>query len=364
MIIHKTLIYILTIIFSVNIIVCLYLYRPRFQNANESPNTSSWSWKETVWLCLFIIAFLLVVFFPMIISPFVKINWNQWYYLFFGVMILRQLTNIIPSVKAIGQIITKNTRGKLKPRESFAIILFAAIIIALDYYHIFESIIQFAHKCNNLILGDSIVAITYFLTISFDVFFICALSIVPLQFFVLIVQKLLVQIKKLKNLLLFKKLKEKIYNDKISTKTLTSSYIEFIIKKQKTSLQILLWPLVIFIICIDIIYQFVHFICINLLVCLWYVLSFIKQIVTIIAKLGSYILSLSVTTVIGLSFRVSVILGLTMMVVINRYNPFLRMKEENTEILEFISSAIIIPIIIEWVMNYKNNKESIGKAKD
>ena len=42
-----------------------------------------------------------------------------------------------------------------------------------------------------------------------------------------------------------------------------------------------------------------------------------------------------------------------MVVIVNRYNPFLHYIEASSGVLEFIASAIVIPMILTWIIDYK-----------
>lgn len=55
-------------------------------------------------------------------------------------------------------------------------------------------------------------------------------------------------------------------------------------------------------------------------------------------------------------------MALVCTVVFNRYQPIFRMQEASTAVLEFIASAIIIPIIFEWISSFKNNLVNNAKA--
>ena len=72
-------------------------------------------------------------------------------------------------------------------------------------------------------------------------------------------------------------------------------------------------------------------------------------------KLINWLLDLSDKKVISISFRISLIMALVCTVVFNRYQPIFRIQESSTAVLEFIASAIIIPIIFEWINYFKNN---------
>lgn len=65
-----------------------------------------------------------------------------------------------------------------------------------------------------------------------------------------------------------------------------------------------------------------------------------------------WLISLSDKRIVAVSFRIAVILGLGCTVLINRYAPFLHYNEESTAVLEFIASALIIPVVLNWISSY------------
>lgn len=73
-----------------------------------------------------------------------------------------------------------------------------------------------------------------------------------------------------------------------------------------------------------------------------------------IVKVLGWTATLSNSRVVALSFRVSIIVTLVLMVIINRYQPLGKQVEESTAVLEFIASAILIPMVFSWISEYKS----------
>ncbi len=73
----------------------------------------------------------------------------------------------------------------------------------------------------------------------------------------------------------------------------------------------------------------------------------------------NWILDISDRKLVGISFRMAIISALVIMVVSDRYKPIFTLYEESTAILEFLASAIIIPVTFEWINSrtYKKNIE-------
>ena len=75
-----------------------------------------------------------------------------------------------------------------------------------------------------------------------------------------------------------------------------------------------------------------------------------------VGKMIVWINHLSDRHVVVISFRVALIAALTITVIRNRYEPLLKEYEASTGTLEFIASAILIPVIFEWISTTKAQK--------
>ena len=141
-----------------------------------------------------------------------------------------------------------------------------------------------------------------------------------------------------------------------------AKYIDNISKR--TVLQkILFYPLVLPLFIIDIAYQALSLLFSFIVQAAWYCYVIFRQVAKVFAKIGNWLLSLSDRTVIAISFRLAIILGLSIVVVCNSYSSLFRLKEESSAAFEFISSAIVIPVILEWVMSYKQGKAKTPKEE-
>lgn len=56
-------------------------------------------------------------------------------------------------------------------------------------------------------------------------------------------------------------------------------------------------------------------------------------------------------------FRISIILSLVGLVFYNRIDPLLKMSSNSTALLEFISSSIIIPLSLSWILEFNKRKD-------
>lgn len=78
-------------------------------------------------------------------------------------------------------------------------------------------------------------------------------------------------------------------------------------------------------------------------------------------RISNWILGLSDKRIVAISFRIGIILALVLVVILNRYEPIFKIGDANTAILEFVASAIIIPVVFEWINSIKSNKTNRDK---
>lgn len=87
---------------------------------------------------------------------------------------------------------------------------------------------------------------------------------------------------------------------------------------------------------------------------LFYILIIIYRTSNLLKKLAHWICNLSDRKVTIIMFRISFVFALISLVTFNRISPLTKMENESTAILEFIASSLIIPLVLSWIMEYKN----------
>ena len=60
--------------------------------------------------------------------------------------------------------------------------------------------------------------------------------------------------------------------------------------------------------------------------------------------------------IISRAFKVAIVLSLIIVVAINRYYPIFIYQEQSTSVLEFVASAILLPLIFEWIQSVSKRK--------
>lgn len=127
-------------------------------------------------------------------------------------------------------------------------------------------------------------------------------------------------------------------------------------KKSKLGLKIFLFVIVIPVFIIDVIHNFA------LLFYSFFVCSCLGAVIAFARMIGKGVLRLliSVTEIPGYmvarnTFRLSGIIALFIMVIINRTEVLYSTEEIFLTITEFLASAIIIPVIFEWIHSSRNS---------
>lgn len=95
-----------------------------------------------------------------------------------------------------------------------------------------------------------------------------------------------------------------------------------------------------------------------------YIWILVRMVKKTISKLVRWLLNLSDKRIVAISFRIAFIMALICIVILNRYQPIFKEQEASTAILEFLASAIIIPIVFEWINSIRNKKEIIVNSEN
>lgn len=319
-----------------------------------SNEETTWSWKETVWMCKMILSILVLI----LATVFLLNHFRILTIIILVVFILKQTANIVTSAEIVGTIIAGKSKGNLNRNEHSAILFLTMPVLYIFNYDIPQKIYSLASGYPNTVCSDWMMIILYVLTISVSTFLICSLSINPLKLICCLIfkvasaphfQKVKQYVNKLRNHL----------SEEMNTKTYLADLI-LRIKLSPLPRKFLLFILVILAAFLDIMQTVLFFIVYIAEFAIWFLILIIRPIFVLLGKLGNFVISLFDSSVVAISFRVAVIFGLGCTVIINRYTPFLHNQEASTAVLEFVSSVLIIPIILEWISSYnKAEKEPL-----
>lgn len=353
----------LSIILLINMIMSPFIswLKPKDTQQKSSEDKKQWTWKDTIWVIIMMASCLLLLYFLHMFSSYFYVKIIYAIILIFAYAL--QLSNVLPSTKLVGAIVSGKSKGNLNRNEYWAIIALAVLALNIFVYGVSGKIFTFIATYSNLILSDWMMIAFYILSISVFVFLICSLAITPVKFLLRVSSKVY-------SCLLCGKIKSYInkpisklrafITGNFSMKTCAASIIEYSLQ-ERSVFKPLLWVLVVPAVAVDIIRNIFMLSCQIIAFIVWCGILIFKQICEIANKIRAWIISLSDSSVIAISFRVAIILGFGGTVVLNNYQPFLHNQEQSGVVLEFISSVLIIPVILEWFLSRKRVKKEAEK---
>lgn len=340
----------LQIAFIFNFIATIFIVKPKLVEISPQDDRN-WTWKNSLKLAIIILSFILLIVISLVLNINFKFRWLWGIIVYAG--FFRQVANTLAYVSIFGRALSKGATGSLKQIEHEALLMLTVLLIYLFGYGTFERVHTYIAIYPNKIYSDWMTAILFFLAISIYTFFICALAINPITFLTTIAKKYLRPFGKKTSALILKLLD---YNKEYLKRNLFCSILIEKAAKKTTTLKIALSLLVIPAAAIDIFAGIVQLFTTFLSAILWYVFFIFKWICSKFYNVAILITSLSDRTIDAICFRSSIVIGLGCTVIINRYESIFHNTHESTAVLEFISSVIIIPIVLEWISTYTKSK--------
>ena len=257
----------------------------------------------------------------------------------------------------VANILAKNSAKQMNRSEHEAICIVGDGICVLYLFGVPDALLSAAGTMSNKIVSNISMLLLCGCSIALLSFFICALSIRPLQRVARLILKVPVH-----------RVKEGF-----------ASVREYSIHCLNTPLDALeqinqrvqgahggkkfWWVFVtalLFVVCVALYILAMILVAISFLIkCPLYIM---KAAGSVIKAAADKLIALPDRKVVILSFRVAVLVALGSTVVINRYQPFLYYEQESTAVLEFISSVLIIPILLEWITSYKTQNNDKDKV--
>ena len=349
-----------------NLLTTLYRFWPRKAQiqATDEPNhrETKWIWKDTIWLSIMLISTGLICALPFIFLTNSRITIGILVYCIIAIPVVVQfISRVLPSAELIKRIVVGNGSGNLNLLERLAVIVLSVLVLILHGFHADIWICELALSCDSAKWGDILLSASTSIFVSGYIFVFCALLFDPLKLALSITGGLLSSIphKRIDDIA---SRANRYVNGIFPRNTLTVKYVDSI-PDCATIQKILYYPLVFPLFIIDIAHQVMTLIFLFVVEVVWYSYVIFRQVARALVKIGHWVLSLSDRTVIAISFRLAIILGLSIVVVCNSYSSLFRLKEESSAVLEFVSSSIIIPVILEWVMSYKQGKAQRPKEE-
>lgn len=278
----------------------------------------------------------------------------RWIFLIFSLSVyLEHIINTYQSISVLKKILMSNEDQPLSGRENNALLFISVFLCVLNMMRIPENAIKLITACTYDILADILLCIFYVLLI----FSYSFLSFVFLP-------------KIIYNFLCFWKRRHREEGSKSRSIRFRNYFLSCLsVQKRPEELTICLIK---FVKVKDKIFWKMGYIFIPLIYVIDLGVLLIWNVYAILCQIVGYILSLIVllrnsilkgvlwtlqlTTkrTVAIIFRISIILALIFVVAWNRYHPFFRLFDSSTAVFEFIASAIIIPIMFEWIISAKH----------
>lgn len=289
---------------------------------------------------------------------FIMINFKNLYWLIIFIIVLtylERITSTYQSLEIVEKIIKSSDNGKLSFKEQTAIKTLAYALWFLGIYKIFEKVIENIYTCSNIYLADMSVALTYVFVFYLYIFFIC--SLLPELIFSVI--------KLLKKIFAILPWKSKIKScgdfwvNKIEKPIAFKSTLILqweTIGKWKLFIRWIRYLLLPITFVLDVIIMFVNVTISFISSSVGYIFVLARMVKKTVNRISNWILGLSDKRVVVISFRIALIMALICIVILNRYQSIFKMEDASTAVLEFVASAIIIPVVFEWINSVKNNQ--------
>ena len=253
------------------------------------------------------------------------------------------------SIGIIGNVIHSKNTGKLSADENSAIRTVAYTLFLLDIScKVPARLLDFAKNIANAPISDLVYISFYVLFLFLYLFLTCALLTIPLS----ALTKLMIKLNAFFNSK-FKILNagdffiERVKNQKV-TKPLLLKAINAT-KNKCIIFSAFVWIFSPIFLTVGVLFKLanvlLHLVCIFI----WLIFSLVKSVKHTIGNITIWIRSLSEYQAVATSFRISIIAALTIAVFHNRYAPLFKEYESSTGFFEFIASAILIPVVLEWI---------------
>lgn len=281
------------------------------------------------------------------------------YFIFFTIpFFLSQTAGTYLSIGIVRNVVQNEKKDKLSKRDVWALQTIAYALFFLDMLKVPTKLMKLIKSIENVIFSDFFYIVVYLLLLFLYIFLTCALLSQPLMFLSKIIIKLNTFIgEKTKLFSIGDFFIKRIDKNNIKQPLL----VKIITKYQNMILRAIVWFFSPLLILLDVCLTLFRAMGSLLIQSIGYVFILLRMIKRTVGKIMTWINNLSDSHLVATSFRFALIATLTLTVITNRYSPILREYEKSTGVLEFVSSAILIPVIFEWIASARNirttNKE-------
>lgn len=321
------------------------------QNNNTTKLKSVIVTIEFIFMCIAVIAGIILINF--------KFRNLAWVFIIIAIpLLLTYILGAHMSIGIIGNVIRSDNTGKLSADENWAIRTVAYTIFLLDItYKVPSRLLNFAAHITSEAISDLLYITFYVFFLFLYIFFICALLPIPL----FVLAKLMVRL----NAFFNKKFDIFKIGDyfigQVSTSKINYSLLIKAIDATEdrcTVLRILVGIFSPIFLAVDVFFKITIMLWILFSLLVGLTFRLVKIIKHTIGKIIIWIYNLSEYRLVATSFRIALIASLTIAVVHNRYIPLFKEYESSTGVFEFVASAILIPVVLEWINSEKHRQQA------
>ncbi len=295
----------------------------------------------------------LIVFILIVFGVCFEIKRLMW--LFIIIIIPTYMEKVVIAYQSIGMvkdIIQSSDRRKLSLKERTSIYLLAYGVWFLGAFNVWEKLVEKIYVFDNTYISDIGIALIYILIFSIYIFFICGLFPDLIVYTITMLRWI--------NKKLFCSEKMKKHGDNwinrieksISYKSIFEMHWKYI-KQIKSRVRYIMYILLPASFVADVIIMLIKVFISMIESAVGYTYVLGRMIKITMGRLADRLVELTNKRMIAICFRIAIILALVCTVVINRYQPIFRNEEATTAILEFVASAIIIPIVFDWISSIR-----------
>lgn len=344
------------IVFAVSLIHTAFSRYPTHnKKTQENSGDKTKNWDVLVQNIEYSIALLLLL--SIVLYVVIKLPRFSWVITLFGLPVyLSRIVEASISIGIVGRIVTSNDSGRISEFEVLSIEAISYALWLVESFGLIDKCLRWVQSMSTPFLGDFCRTIVYISLTFLYIFLISALIPRPLSFVAKYTVALASWLKSKFRLHRIEDYFIKQIGKPVSTNSLLVASIR---NKEKYHFCIVVktlkWLLAPIFLLIDILLIIIKVFLSLIGTTLGYLFFLLQKIGNIMERIIHWINNLSDRRALATSFRVASIVSLSLVVAVNRYEPFLHQYDASTAIMEFIASSIIIPVVFEWIGEIRTN---------
>lgn len=290
------------------------------------------------------------------------LNWNKKYsWILFPVVLLtffQRLEETLDSMSIVRKTLRSRDDNSLSIKEQASIMVIALFVGMLGMYKIPVKCLQIIEGFQNEVISDVLLLVILILFVTVYYFLMGAMLLIPIKVMSRI-GRVVVKSKLPQKMTVVAEKYRKWYQQIGNFEYISIRVLEWGIAKKPR--QIFIIPALIFIIIIDVFLKIVFGILRIFFSIGEHVLNGLIRLFKLLIHLLQRFAEISDRRMFILIFRSALIFSLTSIVILNRYMPIIKKYEAGTAVLEFLASAIVIPLVLSWIVDYENKSKLNNK---